>query len=82
MSRSAVMISYKKMNKEKDIKANLFRVVGDVATLVQVDYIDKNVVEHNGLFIVDSGSTEMSCPMRWQKLSLRIIILMKNRHPF
>ena len=58
MSRSAVMISYKKMNKEKDIKANLFRVVGDVATLVQVDYIDKNVVEHNGLFIVDSGSTE------------------------
>ena len=43
---------------EKDIRVEMFRVYGDMAPLVKVDYMDKDAKEHSGLFILDSGSTE------------------------
>ena len=41
----------------KNIKVNMFRVVGDLNPFVQVDYMDKYAEEHSGLMLLDSGST-------------------------
>ena len=43
------------MKKEKDIRVKLFRVEGDLAPFVMVDYVDKNAQEHSGLMLLDSG---------------------------
>ncbi len=43
---------------EKDIRVKMFRVYGDMAPLVKVDYMDKNAVKQSGLLILDSGSNE------------------------
>ena len=43
------------MNKEKDIRVELFRVEGDIAPFVMVDYMDKYAQEHSGLMLLDSG---------------------------
>jgi hypothetical protein len=42
---------------EKNIRVNMFRVVGDLCPFVQVDYLDKWAEEHTGLMMLDSGST-------------------------
>ena len=42
----------------KEIRVEMFRVYGDLAPLVKVDFMDKNAEEHSGLFILDSGSNE------------------------
>jgi hypothetical protein len=44
-------------NVSKSIKVKMFRIVGDLAPLVRVDYIDKDAQEHSGLMILDSCST-------------------------
>ena len=44
-------------NESKSIKVKMFRIVGDLAPLVRVDYIDKDAQEHSGLMILDSCST-------------------------
>lgn len=43
------------MKKEKNIKVDLYRVKGDAAPFVLVDYMDKDAEEHNGVMILDSG---------------------------
>lgn len=44
-------------NESKSIKVKMFRIVGDLAPLVRVDYIDKDAQEHSGLMMFDSCST-------------------------
>ena len=44
------------MQNEHTIRVRMFRVEGDVAPLVLVDYMDKNAEEHTGLMLLDSGS--------------------------
>lgn len=44
------------MNKENGIRVELFRMKGDVAPFVKVDYMDKYAEEHIGLMLLDSGS--------------------------
>lgn len=44
------------MKKENDIKVKLFRVEGDAAPFIKVDYVDKNAEEHTGLLLLDSCS--------------------------
>ena len=46
-----------KMMKENYMEVKMFRVVDDVAVFVQVAYVDKDAQEHDGLFLLDSGST-------------------------
>ena len=43
---------------EKDIKVAMYRIVGDMAPLIKVDFMDKDGVEHSGLFLLDSGSND------------------------
>ena len=43
------------MKKEKNIRVDLYRVKGDAAPFVLVDYMDKDAEEHNGVMILDSG---------------------------
>ena len=43
------------MKTEKDIRVELFRVEGDIAPFVMVDYMDKDAQEHSGLMLLDSG---------------------------
>lgn len=43
------------MEKERDIRVELFRVEGDIAPFVMVDYVDKDAQEHSGLMLLDSG---------------------------
>ena len=45
------------MKKESDIRVEMFRVQGDFAPFVKVDYMDKDAQEHTGLMLLDSGST-------------------------
>ena len=45
-------------NNEKNIRVEMFRVVGDMAPLVKVYFMDKNSEEHSGLFILDSVSND------------------------
>ena len=40
----------------KNIRVNIFRVVGDLCPFVQIDYMDKYAEEHTGLMMLDSGS--------------------------
>ena len=44
------------MKKEKEMRVEMFRVVGDAATFVEVGYVDKDAQEHTGLLLLDSGS--------------------------
>ncbi len=44
------------MKKESNIREGMFRVVGDFAPFVKVDYMDKDAQEHTGLMLLDSGS--------------------------
>lgn len=44
------------MQNEHKLRVRMLRVVGDVAPLVLVDYMDKNAEEHTGLMLLDSGS--------------------------
>lgn len=44
------------MKTEKNINVELFRVEGDLATFVKLDYVDKDAQEHTGLMILDSCS--------------------------
>ena len=46
------------MEKKNDIRVEMFRVVGDMAPLLQVYYLDKDAQEHTGLFLLDSGSND------------------------
>ena len=41
--------------KERDIRVEMFRVEGDIAPFVMVDYVDKYAQEHSGLMLLDSG---------------------------
>lgn len=43
------------MKKEKDIRVNLYRVKGNAAPFVLVDYMDKDAQEHTGAMLLDSG---------------------------
>lgn len=43
---------------KKDIRVEMFRIVGDMAPLIKVDYMDNNAEEHSGLFLLDSGSND------------------------
>lgn len=44
------------MKKENDIRVEMYRVVGDCALFVKVDYMDKEAQEHTGLMMLDTGS--------------------------
>lgn len=44
-------------NESKSINVKMFRIVGDLAPIVRVDYVDKDAQEHSGLMILDSCST-------------------------
>ena len=44
------------MKKENGIRVEMFRMKGDVAPFVKVDYMDKYAEEHTGLMLLDSGS--------------------------
>lgn len=46
------------MEKGNNIRVELFRVNGDYAPIIKVDYMDKDAKEHSGLFILDSGSND------------------------
>ncbi len=43
------------MKNDKDIRVNLYRVKGDAAPFVLVDYMDKDAQEHTGVMLLDSG---------------------------
>lgn len=84
------------MNKGKDIRVELFRVEGDIAPFVMVDYMDKYAQEHSGLMLLDSGCNdnmlyrEMAdkisdlCKMQDEDTQIRtstnIVITAKNIH--
>ena len=42
------------MKKESKISVKMFRIVGDYAPLVRVDFLDKDAQEHSGLLLLDS----------------------------
>ena len=44
-------------NESKKISAKMFRIVGDLAPLIIVDYVDKDAQEHSALMMLDSCST-------------------------
>ena len=44
-------------NESKKISVKMYRVVGDLAPIVRVDYLDKEALEHSALMILDSCST-------------------------
>ena len=44
-------------NENKKINVKMFRVEGDLAPIVRVDYLDNNAQEHSALMILDSCST-------------------------
>lgn len=45
------------------IKEKIFRVEGDLAPFIEVDYVDKNAEEHTGLLLLDSCSMgNILCP--------------------
>ena len=46
------------MKKEKSIDVKLFRVDGDLAPFVEVNYLDKENRNNKGLFLIDSASTD------------------------
>jgi hypothetical protein len=46
-----------KMKKESKINVKMFRIVGDLAPLIRVDYVDKDAQEHSALMMLDSCST-------------------------
>ena len=46
------------MKEMKDVRVDMFRIVGDFAPMIQVNYKDKNAEDHTGLLIFDSGSNE------------------------
>ena len=43
------------MKKENNIRVNLYRVKGDAAPFIEVDYMDKYAEEHTGVMMLDSG---------------------------
>ena len=43
------------MKKENDIRVSMYRVKGDAAPFVLVDYMDKDAQEHTGVMMLDSG---------------------------
>ena len=44
-------------NESKSIKVKMFRIVGDLAPIVRVDYVDKDAQVHSALMMLDSCST-------------------------
>lgn len=58
MNQQLNTIEERKMKKESNINVKMFRIVGDVAPLVIVDYLDKDAQEHSGLLLLDSCSNE------------------------
>ena len=44
-------------NESKEISVKMYRVVGDLAPIVRVDYMDKDAQEHSALMMLDSCST-------------------------
>lgn len=46
------------MATENNIRVAIFRIEGDVAPFVQVNYMDKDAQVQTGLFLLDSGSNE------------------------
>lgn len=44
-------------NGSKKMSVKMYRVVGDLAPIVRVDYVDKDAHEHSALMILDSCST-------------------------
>lgn len=46
------------MKKETKINVKMFRIAGDEASLVKVDFLDKDAQEHSGLFLLDSCSND------------------------
>ena len=44
-------------NESKRINVKMYRVVGDLAPIVRVDYVDKDAQEHSALMMLDSCST-------------------------
>ena len=44
-------------NESKEISVKMFRIVGDLAPIIRVDYVDKDAQEHSGLMMLDSCST-------------------------
>lgn len=44
-------------NESKKISVKMFRIVGDLAPIIRVDYIDKDAQEHSALMLLDSCST-------------------------
>lgn len=45
------------MKKENKISVKMYRVVGDLAPIVRVDYVDKDAQKHSALMILDTCST-------------------------
>ena len=45
------------MKIESKFSVRMFRIEGDYAPLVRVDYLDKDAQEHSGLLLLDSCST-------------------------
>lgn len=46
------------MKAENNIRVSMFRMEGDVAPFVQVNYVSKEGQELTGLLLLDSGSNE------------------------
>ena len=44
-------------NESKKISVKMFRIVGDLAPIIRVDYVDKDAQEHSALMLLDSCST-------------------------
>ena len=44
-------------NESKNISVKMFRIVGDLAPIIRVDYVDKDAQEHSALMLLDSCST-------------------------
>ena len=45
-----------KLKQETKINVKMFRIVGDLAPLIRVDYVDKDAKEHSALMMLDSCS--------------------------
>ena len=53
------------------VKVKLFRVEGDAAPFIEVDYVDKNAEEHTGLLLLDTCSMgNVLCPEMVDKIGM------------
>lgn len=59
------------MKKENDIRVSLYRVKGDAAPFIKVDYVDKNAEEHTGLMLLDTCSMgNILCPEMVDRIAM------------